>query len=134
MRLKVSRINDNSIQTIGAMLVIDNQNNVKFGCYTLELPDLGNQPNISCIPKGTYRLTKRTSEKHGNHFMINDVNNRSYILIHSGNYSSQIQGCMLVGDDLSFINNDSYIDVSNSKDTVNKLLELLPNNTTIEII
>ena len=55
-----------------------------------------------------------------------DVPNRSYILIHSGNYNKHTLGCILVGATLSDINGDGYRDTTNSKETLNKLNEILP--------
>ena len=108
-------------QTLGR-LIYDN----KFMCHTLELPWKDNQHNISCIPEGTYKVTRRISAKHGLHFEIHDVKNRSYILIHSANFVSQLRGCVAVGDGLKDINNDGLKDVINSKKTLEMLLEELP--------
>lgn len=66
-------------------------------CYTLELPWLGNARNISCIPTGSYRWQLITSEKYGRTLRISDVPERDGILIHSGNYTSDTEGCVLVG-------------------------------------
>ena len=94
--------------------------------FTLELPDLDNAPNISCIPEGTYKCVRITSPSLGECFDVYNVIDRTYIRIHAGNFTSQIQGCILVGDSLKDINGDGVIDVLNSKDTLNKLLESLP--------
>ena len=104
-----------------------------FQCFTLELPDLDNQQNISCIPAGTYKAKKYNSPSKGLCLLLEDVPNRTYIEIHSGNFTRQIQGCILVGGSIKFIDNDSTPDVSNSKATLNKLLSLLPNEITITL-
>lgn len=104
-----------------------------FQCFTLELPDLDNQQNISCIPAGTYKAKKYNSPSKGLCLLLEGVPNRTYIEVHSGNFTRQIQGCILVGDSIKFIDNDSIPDVSNSKATLNKLLSLLPNETTITL-
>ncbi len=41
-----------------------------FLCDTLECPWLDNKVNVSCIPQGTYLLTKRHSDKFKEHFLI----------------------------------------------------------------
>src|SRR5690606_274250 len=64
-------------------------------CHTIELPWLDNQVRISCIPEGTYRLTKRYSEKFRHHILLNDVPGRSYILIHPANDARrELAGCI----------------------------------------
>ena len=54
----------------------------KFRCFTLELPQEGNQPNISCIPEGTYTCRKITSNTLGECIDVLEVPGRSYIRIH----------------------------------------------------
>lgn len=98
---------------------------IEFGnerAYTLELPWLDNQQNISCIPAKKYRAAYRKSPSNGDVIELKNVEGRSYIQIHSGNYTSQILGCILVGDSIRDINGDSIPDVTNSKNTLKKLL------------
>lgn len=104
-----------------------------FRCMTLELPDKGNQQSISCVPAGVYECFKRVSGRNGNVFELRNVVNRSFIQCHAGNFTSQIQGCILVGDSLKDINNDGIIDITNSKATLNKLLALLPDEFVLLI-
>lgn len=67
----------------------------KLLCHTIELPWLDNQVRISCIPEGTYLLTKRYSEKFQHHILLNDVPGRSYILIHPANDAKrELAGCI----------------------------------------
>ena len=73
--------------------------------YTLELPWKDNVSGISCIPLGTYKMTKRISPRFGSVFHIHDVENRSWILTHWGNWAGDVlkgrrsdsEGCILVG-------------------------------------
>lgn len=104
-----------------------------FRCLTLELPDRNNQNNISCIPAGLYSVSKITSPSLGYCLEIGGVHGRSYIRIHTGNYTSQIQGCVLVGDSIADINRDGVLDVTNSRKTFDALMALLPEQTTIQI-
>lgn len=64
---------------------------------------------------------------------IQNVPMRSNILIHVGNYTSDILGCILVGDSARDINNDGTIDVTNSKATMYKLLALIPDKFLVRI-
>jgi hypothetical protein len=66
--------------------------------YTVERPWLDNQQNISCIPTGTYQLGRVNSPKFGpGTWEIQDVPNRSNILLHAGNTQNDVSGCLAVG-------------------------------------
>jgi hypothetical protein len=76
-----------------------------FNCKTLELPWRENQQQISCIPPDIYKVEIRLSNKYGRVYWVRKVPNRTYILIHSGNYAgdkekgfkSHVMGCILLG-------------------------------------
>ncbi|WP_428242974.1 DUF5675 family protein [Gynuella sp.] len=76
--------------------------------YTGELPWLNNERNVSCIPPGEYTLKPHTSPHFGKCFIIVDVQGRSFILIHKGNwcgnrakgFRSDVLGCIIVGQRL----------------------------------
>ena len=64
-------------------------------CYTIELPWLDNKHRVSCIPEGKYELTKRYSLRFGWHLLVNNVVDRSYILIHAYNDAlKESKGCI----------------------------------------
>ncbi len=64
-------------------------------CYTIELPDLGNQRRISCIPEGIYDLKARESLKLGWHLHLQNVPGRDLILIHPANDArKELLGCI----------------------------------------
>ena len=104
-----------------------------FKCFTLELPFNNNEPNISCIPNGTYRAFKRVSPKNGLVLELRDVPGRTFIQIHAGNYTRQIQGCILVGDGIKYLDNDNVPDITNSKLTLNQLLDVVPDEVDVVI-
>jgi hypothetical protein len=69
--------------------------NGKRICSSIELPWRNNQHQISCIPEGRYELTKRYSQRFGNHLLVNNVVNRDYILIHAYNDAlKESKGCI----------------------------------------
>lgn len=125
-RLEISRLYQDDC-TVGIM------ETKGFRCFTLELPDLDNIVSISCIPEGQYTVNKHYSEKLGACFNVQDVTGRTYIRIHTGNYTRQIQGCVLVGSSLMDLDKDGIIDVGNSKATMNKLLELMADEFILTI-
>ena len=64
-------------------------------CYTIELPWLGNQRRISCIPEGDYLLQLRFSPKFKWHFLLMNVPDRDLILIHPANDAKlELLGCI----------------------------------------
>jgi len=73
--------------------------------YTGELPWRGNAPYWSCIPEGKYTVRLRSSPKYGNVYEVTNVEGRTYILMHQGNYcgdsrlgfKTNVQGCILLG-------------------------------------
>ena len=104
-----------------------------FQCFTLELPDRDNVRNISCIPEAIYNWKKKESLALGEILHLQHVPERDYIYIHAGNYTRQIEGCILVGDSVKFLDRDKIPDVTNSKNTLRKLLGILPENGKVRI-
>ena len=104
-----------------------------FYCFTLELPWEDNIKGISCIPSGTYKVTHYESPTKGSVLLLHNVRGRTYIEIHAGNYTRQIQGCILVGDSIRHLDGDRIPDVANSKTTLGKLLSIVPEETEIQI-
>lgn len=107
-------------------------------CYTLELPDKDNEPNISCIPEGAYKYRKIYSSKFGRQvFRLDGVPGRSLIDIHAGNCVRDIEGCILVGAKRGVLNWHQlgyiYPAVLSSAPTLDKLMPLLGYDGTIEI-
>lgn len=120
-------------QTLGTLELFDPSGKSVFSCKTLELPWLENQRQKSCIPKGTYKVTVRSSLKFGSHFYVTNVPNRDLILIHHGNYNTDILGCILVGVAFADINGDNILDITSSRQTMQKLLKIAPNGFELEI-
>lgn len=109
-----------NIQTLGRLVLFEG-NQVKLQLCTLELPDLGNQKNISCIPEGKYEVHRIYSPKFGKCFHVQEVPGRSEILIHKGNYNKDTHGCILVGMGHADINEDGVMDVIESTRAMEKL-------------
>lgn len=64
-------------------------------CKTIELPWRSNQPRISCIPEGQYRIRRRHSPRFRDHFEVMNVKDRKYILFHAGNDAGkELRGCI----------------------------------------
>jgi len=127
----------NANETLGTLHVMDGDQ-LMFSCKTIELPWNGNQHNTSCIPEGKYTVISHISPTKGRCFHVLDVPGRTNILIHTGNYVSGHQidtlGCILPGEGFEDINNDGNIDVFNSRNTMDKLLKVLPESFELHII
>jgi len=73
--------------------------------FSMELPWKGNQSRISCISPGDYTVVIRKSPKYGFIFHVTNVEGRSFILVHWGNFGGDVSkgfkshtmGCILFG-------------------------------------
>jgi len=66
-----------------------------FMGFVIELPLIDNKKRISCIPEGVYTLKPRFSEKFKHHLQLENVPNRSLILIHPANDAkTELKGCL----------------------------------------
>lgn len=77
-----------------------------FQCFTLEPPWADNAVDASCIPPGVYPLRFRVSPRFGETFRVESVPGRSQILFHWGNYPSNTEGCVLIGQELRQVDRD----------------------------
>lgn len=111
---------------------------IGFDSFCIELPWRNNESGYSCIPVGKYIVSIRKSPKYGHIFHVTDVNGRSWILIHSGNFAGDTKrgykthslGCILLGQKPGVLNGQQAI--LNSKSTVHKFMRLI-NYETFEL-
>lgn len=130
MKLILRRIAFRSTYTIGRLYI----NDIKF-CDTIEdrVPKDGKKvPGLTAIPAGTYEVKLSWSPRFKKTLpLLLDVPGFSGVRIHSGNTEKDSEGCIIVG------NNDKVGWVSNSRATMNRLMERLEASKTpitIEII
>ncbi len=132
-RMIIIRIKDDGVQTLGIGLVVDKQELI-YAFRTLELPWRENQRRISCIPGGMYTAIYRYTDRFRGHFHILDVENRTKILIHAGNFTGQTEGCLLPGEKFIDINKDGTLDIAASRKTLNHLGIIMPKRFTVQIV
>lgn len=133
MKVVLNRLLDTGKETLGSLTIYD-ELKVCYECKTLELSWKDNKRNVSCVPRGEYEVSTRFSERHGEHFILKDVYDRDFILIHSANFYTQLRGCVAVGKSYADINGDNELDVTSSRDTLDDLLNILPSSFLITII
>lgn len=143
MRAEILRTDFYPEQTLGTFLLYDGNGRVIFEAKTLELDEDGNKEGESCIPAGVYDFiplierpdnTVFNKESQGYFpYLVNHVPRRSGILAHHGNFYSDILGCILLGETFYDIDQDGRKDVTNSRQTMKKLNELLTETVELTI-
>lgn len=115
--------------------------------FGVEQPWRDNLKGHSCLPEGDYELHLHNSAKHGAVVAFHNpslniyaepnlipvgVDGRSSCLIHSANFSSELEGCYAPGQDYLYNTKHQPIGVSNSKVTLEKLQKYWGNRSNIE--
>lgn len=115
---------------------------------TVEQPWRDNMKNQSCIPKGEYDLYPHDSVKHGqvvafynptlDVYLDEDQippgkQGRSECLIHEGNFVTDVEGCVAVGNQIVEFQNKG-LGVNKSIVTLNKLRELWGNRHNLKAV
>jgi len=111
-------------QTIGHFTMFDESYSVIFKAASLELPWKNNKPFISCISKGFYICEKVASNSYGEIFEVKDVEGRTLIYIHWGNYTHNYKGCIGLGKNHAYIDNDQLLDITDTKNTIGELMAI----------
>lgn len=143
MRLKVERVDDDGTSTLGKMFV-----DGEFECWILE--DTHQDEKVqgeTRIPNGVYDIQLRPAggmhgkyaaryDWHKGMLHLQDVPDFTYVYIHSGNYHTHTDGCILVGN--SHGDSDGthcVLDSRNAYDTVGRKITeaLMCETVTIEV-
>lgn len=98
---------------------------------TCEDPWEDNTKGVSCIPEGTYKYQPHNGTLYKNVWVIEDVPNRSGILLHNGNTIKHTEGCVLLGNGFGMLK--GLPSITNSMQTLDKLRSILPKSGTIVI-
>lgn len=104
---------------------------------TLERPWLGNSRGTSCIPEGVYELSLRdspvvsmiTNGRHQRGWEVKDVHDRTFIMVHPGNYIEDSDGCILIGE--RHIIHENRLMVTNSQSAFNEFMALMEKSSPI---
>lgn len=124
----------------GTLSTLHDHNNLEL-CCIVECPQKNNEPNISCIPEGTYNLSPHKSPKFGNCYALDapslgvtryGPSLRTHILIHVANRPSELKGCLAPGSDFGTLNGEWA--VMNSRLAFNSIMKYLNGENAFLII
>lgn len=104
---------------------------LNFSCLSLELPWRDNTHRISCIPIGDYVCVIRKSPKFGIVFHLTNVEGRSFILVHWGNFAGDVNkgwkthsaGCLLLGQKRGYVGSQKAL--LNSRVTISLFMRTI---------
>ena len=98
-------------------------------CYTIELPYVNNQRNVSSIPVGTYKAkVVKGHPRLGDCIEILNVPNRQGIFIHVANSVKEIRGCIAPNLHLT-----SFITGAESKEAMKRIFNSMIDDRNIEV-
>jgi len=139
-RAEIRHFSENDKQTLGKWISYKNEI-AFFDCKTLELAYRNNKNKISRIPAGIYDCEKLETEaelKNSRldypHVWIKNVPGRKGIKVHILNYFRQSNGCPGVGAKHTDIDGDGYRDVTDSKNTLKKLMKIMSKKFKLTIL
>lgn len=90
--------------------------------YVLEPggPDSETEGSDKRIKAGSYRVKPYSSFKYKDVYKLEDVPGRTYILIHSGNYHEDTQGCLMPGKSWG-VKSDKHYYVGHSRQALREI-------------
>jgi hypothetical protein len=132
-KIRVRRQFQNENKTLGIIELIKD-GLVLASLKSLELPWMGNQRRVSCIPAATYEAIPINRTSNGKWALwLQNVPDRSEILIHTGNYTRHILGCILPGITHVDIDGDGITDVAQSQRAMDLIESFVGKTPRIEV-
>ena len=128
-----SRIFGNENKTLSQNHLVAENGKHLIDYKGIELPWKENARRISCFPAGIYRavaVQRYSNKKYA--LWIQDVPDRSQIMVHSANFVRDLLGCLAPGTQFADIDRDGIIDVKNSAYVMRQLQMHIPLGTEIE--
>jgi hypothetical protein len=130
----ISRIFSNKNKTLSEITLYSESSVVLAKFKGVELPWKENQKRISCIPANEYigvAIKRPSNKKYAIH--IQNVPNRTAILIHQANRANQLLGCIAPGQHFRDLNGDGIIDVTDSMITMAIIEQHIPLGSTCNV-
>ncbi|WP_064608792.1 DUF5675 family protein [Photobacterium sp. J15] len=128
--IHVKRIKQFGETTLGKLTI----EGVNKSWYVLEPggPDSIIEGSDKRIKAGTYNVLLYNSDKYKNVYELKNVPGRTKILIHSGNYHDDTEGCLMPGKTWGAINDKQY-HVGNSRTAFNEIKAEIQGKKSIQI-
>lgn len=97
-----------------------------FKSESLERGWVNNKNRISCIPEGDYTLVYEWSHNFKTYLWeLYGVDGRRECKFHAANFWWQLNGCIALGNNRKYIDGDSIMDVTSSRNTMRKFHKAL---------
>lgn len=131
--VKITRGKDpENKSTFGKVEVLDGNLKVVWTGSSMERPWKDNKNGESCIPAGLYKLKKRVSpivdKTSGGEFKegweVTDVQGRTFIMFHVGNYVRNSDGCVLIGTKIAVHDTEGFM-VTSSKAAFKEFMNII---------
>jgi hypothetical protein len=132
-KLILTRFTELHDRTLGHLMVMASTARLA-DLWVLELPWRDNERNRSRIMPGKYKVKPEQHPKLGWVLRLYSVPGRDGVLIHAGNYPAHTHGCILCGQALADLNNDSLADVSRSRAAMTELANLIDDEAELVIV
>lgn len=141
MQIVIERFEEDNLQTLGGLSLFDSSE--IFICKTIELPWKNNKRDVSRIPANHYPAVIHHSPRFGHCIWIQEVPNRSEILIHPANFvgssnpktgKPDLLGCIGVGREFKDMDSDGIMDLYDSANTMKELMSLVSEPLYVNII
>jgi hypothetical protein len=114
--------------TVGTLIL---DSDTHLGIYTLENPKRATKVDDR-IPAGTYTCKPYSGTKYKDVYIVENVPNRSAILLHWGNTEKDTEGCILLGNRVGEINGQPA--VLDSRKCFERFRELIGKNSFTLVI
>ncbi len=134
--IRIERVFQNENKTLSECAIMQGRS-ILTTFVGIELPWQGNQPNVSCVPPGMYRAFAVKRASNGRYAIwLQDVKNRSQVMIHTANFVRQLRGCLAPGREWKDIDNDGILDVIRSAEVMREIEQHIPlhDECRVEII
>lgn len=134
MRVQIIRHSQDENQTLGTCTIFNDEGVPMFSALSLERGWRNNKPDVSCVPVGCYKMKLEYSPRFKKDLWeLKDVPGRSECKFHSANFWHELNGCISLGLQAIYINNDKYLDVTRSNPTMKIFHEVLRGLTEVEL-
>ncbi len=133
--VEIFRLFQDTKQTSGNLMVFNEDRFPLFSSLSLERGWRNNEIGISCLPKGSYSLVLEYSDKFkAELWEIKETYPRTECKFHSASFWHDLNGCISLGTNYEYINNDDYFDLKNSRNTMKIFHSVLSDFDKVELI